>query len=141
MLQMPQIGHYANKCPEIKAGRRDRLKFEKWMGITKDDAETKSIRKTRVRYSDLESETKDPYIRFWVILLEIESTKKFILQYKRYSQKCPRQLLRSMQQFVLGDTWISSVAKTEWNLWNLRVTNSLRLCSESIKPTPVNGAS
>ena len=98
--------------------RRDRLKFEKWMGITKDDAETKSIRKTRVRYSDLESETKDPYIRFWVILLEIESMKKFILQYKRYSQKCPRQLLRSMQQFVLGDTWISSVAKTEWSLKN-----------------------
>jgi hypothetical protein len=27
--------------------------------------------------------------------LEIDSMKKFILEYKRYSQKCPRQLLRS----------------------------------------------
>ena len=35
--------------------------------------------------------------------LEIESMKKFILEYKRYSQKCPRQLLRSMQQFVLEE--------------------------------------
>ena len=29
--------------------------------------------------------------------------KKFILEYKRYAQKCPRQLLRSMQQFVLEE--------------------------------------
>jgi hypothetical protein len=35
--------------------------------------------------------------------LEIESMKKFILEYKRYSQKCPRQLLRNMQQFILED--------------------------------------
>ena len=40
---------------------------------------------------------KPPYL----LDLEIESIKKFILEYKRYSQKCPRQLLRSMQQFVL----------------------------------------
>ena len=35
--------------------------------------------------------------------LEIDSMKKFILEYKRYSQKCPRQLLRSLQQFVLKE--------------------------------------
>jgi hypothetical protein len=35
--------------------------------------------------------------------LEIESMKKFILDYKRYAQKCPEQLLRSMQQFILED--------------------------------------
>ena len=29
--------------------------------------------------------------------------KKFILEYKRYAQKCPRQLLRSMQKFVLEE--------------------------------------
>ena len=29
--------------------------------------------------------------------------KKFILDYKRYAQKCPAQLLRSMQQFILED--------------------------------------
>jgi len=37
--------------------------------------------------------------------LEIESMKKIILDYKRYSQRCPRQLLRNMQQFVLEDVW------------------------------------
>ena len=29
--------------------------------------------------------------------------KKFILEYKRYCQKCPRQLLRNMQQFILEE--------------------------------------
>ena len=33
--------------------------------------------------------------------LEVENMKKFILERKRYSQKCPRQLLRKMQQFIL----------------------------------------
>ena len=42
---------------------------------------------------------KPPYLSD----LEIESMKKFILEYKRYSQKCPRQRLRSMQQFVLEE--------------------------------------
>jgi hypothetical protein len=42
---------------------------------------------------------KPPYL----VDLEIESMKKFILEYKRYAQKCPRQLLRSMQQFVLEE--------------------------------------
>ena len=42
---------------------------------------------------------KPPYL----LDLEIESIKNFILEYKRYSQKCPRQLLRSMQQFVLEE--------------------------------------
>jgi len=35
---------------------------------------------------------KPPYLLY----LEIESMKKFILEYKRYSQKFPRHLLRSM---------------------------------------------
>jgi hypothetical protein len=35
--------------------------------------------------------------------LEVESMKKFILDYKRYSQKCPRLLLRKMQQFILEE--------------------------------------
>jgi hypothetical protein len=42
---------------------------------------------------------KPPYL----LDLEIESMKNFILEYKRYSQKCLRQLLRSMQQFVLEE--------------------------------------
>ena len=35
--------------------------------------------------------------------LEVESMKKFILDYKRYGQKFPRQLLWKMQQFILED--------------------------------------
>ena len=42
---------------------------------------------------------KPPYL----VDLEVDSMKKFILDYKRYSQKCSRQLLRSMQQFVLEE--------------------------------------
>ena len=34
---------------------------------------------------------------------EIESIKKFALDNKRYSQKCPCQLLRNMQQFILEE--------------------------------------
>ena len=37
-------------------------------GITKDDNEKKSIRQIRVRFFNLESETKDPFMRFWLIL-------------------------------------------------------------------------
>ena len=37
----------------------------------------------------------------YLVDLEVESTKKYILEYKRYAQKCPHQLLRSMQQFIL----------------------------------------
>ena len=35
--------------------------------------------------------------------LDVESVKKFILYYKRYSQKWPRRLVRKMQQFVLEE--------------------------------------
>jgi len=41
---------------------------------------------------------KPPYF----VDMEIESMKKFILEYKGYSLKYHRQLLRFMQQFVLG---------------------------------------
>ena len=42
---------------------------------------------------------KPPYL----VDLEVESMKKIILEYKRYAQKCPRQLLRLMQHFVLQE--------------------------------------
>ena len=32
--------------------------------------------------------------------LEVENMKKFILDYKRYMQKCPRKLLQKMKQFI-----------------------------------------
>ena len=42
---------------------------------------------------------KTPYLAD----LELESMKIFILDYKRYSQKCPQQLLRRMQTFILEE--------------------------------------
>jgi hypothetical protein len=42
---------------------------------------------------------KPPYL----VNLEVNITKKLVLEYKRYFQKCRRQLLRSMQQFVLEE--------------------------------------
>ena len=44
-------------------------------GIFKDDDETKSIRKIRVRFSSLKSETKDPFMRFWVILSNLRQER------------------------------------------------------------------
>jgi hypothetical protein len=35
--------------------------------------------------------------------LEIESMKKFILEYKGYAQKCPEPLSRKMQHFILEE--------------------------------------
>ena len=51
---------------------------------------------------------KPPYLAD----LEVESMKTFILDYKRYSQKCPRHLLRKMQS---RRSWTSSVTKTVRN--------------------------
>ena len=63
MLQMPQKGHYANKCPEIKAKDiKGSLKARKMdEGITRDDAETKTIRQIRVQFSYLESDQRPIY--------------------------------------------------------------------------------
>ena len=59
-----KTGHYANECPEIKAkNTKGSLKVRKMdESITQDDAEKESILQIRVRFSDLESETKDPVI-------------------------------------------------------------------------------
>jgi len=38
-----------------------------------------------------------------LIDLEVESMKKFILDYMTYSQKYPRQLIWKMQQFILEE--------------------------------------
>ena len=35
--------------------------------------------------------------------LEVENMKEFILDYKQLSQKCPRQFLRKIQQFILEE--------------------------------------
>ena len=59
--------------------------------------------------------------------LEVESMKKFILDYKRCSQKCPRQLLRKMQQFWRSSSTLSVTKKAGIlkRLWNW-IKKSLR---------------
>ena len=42
-------------------------------------------------------------VKPYLVDLGVNSTKKFILEYKRYSQICLRQILRTMQQFVLEE--------------------------------------
>ena len=66
-----------NKRPDFKAkDTKGSLKFRKmYEGITKDDAERKSIRRIRVRFSELEIETKCPFMRYWVILFNLEQER------------------------------------------------------------------
>ena len=40
-------------------------------GDTKKDPEIKSLRQIRVWFSDLEKDNKDPFMRCWVILLNL----------------------------------------------------------------------
>ena len=65
-----KMGHYVNKCPETKANDTNRpLKVRKMEeGNIKEDPEKKSIHQFRVRFSDLEKDTKDPIMRYWIIL-------------------------------------------------------------------------
>ena len=73
---------------------------------------------------------KPPYLSD----LEIKSMKKFILEYKRYSQKCPRQLLRSMQQFVLEEHMEVLCCEAGMEFEEImREMNLLWLCSDFIK--------
>jgi len=44
-------------------------------GNIKEDPEKKSIRQIRVRFSDLEKDTKDPFARSWVILSNLEQAR------------------------------------------------------------------
>ena len=37
----------------------------------KSDPEAKSIRQIRIRYSDIEKENSDPFMRHWIILKKI----------------------------------------------------------------------
>ena len=68
--------------------------------------------------------------------------KKNILDYKRYSQKCPQQLLRRMKQFILeeqlkvicegeGITWeeVQELAKEEFILVMHRNMRQIRAAS------------
>ena len=41
----------------------------------KEDPENKSILQIRVRFSDLEKDTKDPFMRYWIILSNLEQAR------------------------------------------------------------------
>ena len=62
-------GHYANKCPE--ANPKDSLgifKVRKVEELVSHKAvdELKSIHQIRVRFSDINAENNDPFIRYWI---------------------------------------------------------------------------
>ena len=62
--------HYANKCTEIKAkDAKGSFKVRKVDDSSvKEDGEAKVIRQIRIRYSDLNAEREDPFMRYWIIL-------------------------------------------------------------------------
>jgi len=66
-------GHYANKCPKIKAtDAKGAFKVRKVDNSSvKEELEAKSIRQIRIRYSDLNAEREDPFIRYWIILTDL----------------------------------------------------------------------
>ena len=61
--------------------------------------------------------------------------KKFILEYKRCSQKCPRQLLRSMQQFVLEEHLDIICTEDDQEVMEHGRDNFSVSCLKSIRPT------
>ena len=63
-------GHYANKCPGIKLkDGNPPVKIRKIEDSgPKSDPEAKSVRQIRMRYSDIEEQNSDPFMRHWIIL-------------------------------------------------------------------------
>ena len=63
-------GHYANKCPEIKVkDGKPPVKVRKIEDSgPKSDPEAKSVRQIRIRYSYIEEQNSDPFMRHWIIL-------------------------------------------------------------------------
>ena len=63
-------GHYANKCPEIKVkDGKPPVKVRKMEDSgPKSDPEAKSVRQIRIRYSDIEEQNSDPFMRHWILL-------------------------------------------------------------------------
>ena len=61
--------HYVNKCPESKPkNSKGTFKVRKMEEPVAEKAveEPKSIRQTRIRFSDLTAEENDPFIRYWI---------------------------------------------------------------------------
>ena len=63
-------GHFANKCPEIKAkDAKGSFKVRKVDDSrVKEEVEAKAIRQICIRYLDLNAERKDRFMRYWIIL-------------------------------------------------------------------------
>ena len=63
-------GHYADKYPEAKAkDGKSSLKMRKIDDSgPKQEPEAKSVRQIRIRYSDIEDNRNDPFMRHWIIL-------------------------------------------------------------------------
>ena len=61
-----KMGHYASKCPKIKAkDTKGAFKVRKVDDSSvKEELEAKSIRQIYIRYSDLNAERQDPFMRY-----------------------------------------------------------------------------
>ena len=60
-------GQFANKCPEAKPkDSKGTFKVRKVEEPDKAVEEPKSIRRIRIRFSDLTAEDNDPFIRYWI---------------------------------------------------------------------------
>jgi hypothetical protein len=57
-------GHYANKCPESKA--KDSKGVFKVRKVEAEKDPDQSIRKIRIRYSDISGEHSDGFLRYWI---------------------------------------------------------------------------
>ena len=60
-----KMGHYANKCPEIKPKVAKGAKVDE--SSVKEEREANSIHQIRIRYSDLNAEREDSFMRYWII--------------------------------------------------------------------------
>ena len=59
-------GHYSNKCPESKA-KDGKAHIMKVRNIEDFGPKPKSIRQIRIRYSGIEEQNSDPFMRHWII--------------------------------------------------------------------------
>ena len=73
----------------------------------KEDPEKKSILQIRVRFSDLEKDTKDPFMRYWITLSNLEQARLVLRMKKKYSSIQAPTVTRYQETFM--KSWILKV--------------------------------
>jgi hypothetical protein len=65
-------GHYANKCPDIKAkDSKGVFKVRKAKDVDEPKSDEPVFRQIRIRYSDIQDESNDDFIRHWIRILDL----------------------------------------------------------------------